>query len=313
MLKRAVLLTLLALLVVAFPGAILAQDGGDGEEAPAPEPLTLEHDGLERTYYLTIPESYDGEAAYPLVLTLHGGGGSGLEMKTALGFDELAEFAGYIVAYPDGVENEWEYLDLAGESDEFVDDLGFLTSLIDTLQADYNISDVYVMGWSNGGLMALQMRCSLADRLDAVAVVGATMTFRLLQTCLEAPPVDLMQIIGTADQAFPWEGSMEVTPAGGISASLSIVQTVGFITGQGQCENTFANEAVNPMDSPVTVQLWGYDGCTDDTVYRLYGVVEQPHAWPSGLIFGSINTNRPVDAQQLVFEFFGADFNPESE
>lgn len=304
MMKRPGLFTLLALLfLLAFPGGLLAQD----DEA-APEPFTLEHNGIERTYTLTIPESYDGEDAFPLVLTLHGSGGSGLEMQNALGFDELADFGNYIVAYPDGVENQWDHVpDAEDEAD--VDDLGFLTALIDTLTDAYNISEVYVVGWSNGGLMALQMRCSLADRLDGVAVVGATMTFRLVEACLEAPPVDLMQVIGTADEAFPWEGSMEFTPNGGLSASLSVVQTVGFIVGQGQCESTFANQTVSPLDSPITVQLWGYDGCTNDTTYRLYGVVDLPHQWPSGLIFASIADGRPADLQQVIFEFFGADFS----
>lgn len=309
-----VLFSLLALLLAA--GSVIAQDEettpepapeSTPEAAPDPEPLTLEHDGLERTYHLSVPPTYDDATAAPLVLVLHGASGSGLEMQTALSFDELGAASGHIVAYPDGLDNTWVY-DEGLFAEDAPDDVGFLGALIDELASSYNIGDVYLMGWSNGGLMALRARCDLAERLEGVAVVGATLTFALAQDCAGAAPVSLLQIIGTADQAFPWEGRATIEDDGTLYTTMSIVQTVGFLTSQGACANTTANEDVQPFGSPVTVRLWGYGNCTDDTVYQLYGIVGQEHAWPNGNLF-RLADGRPGDAQRIIWEFFGADLS----
>ena len=73
----------------------------------ADQPLhRMELAGLERSYRLIVPASYDPTAPMPLVLALHGGGGSGDEMCTLPGgLQELAEMEGFIVVCPDPVEN----------------------------------------------------------------------------------------------------------------------------------------------------------------------------------------------------------------
>jgi polyhydroxybutyrate depolymerase len=64
-------------------------------------------DGIERTYHLYIPNVYDGKEPVPLLIALHGGGGTGkgMEEETTLeGFDKLAEKENFIVVYSDAVQ-----------------------------------------------------------------------------------------------------------------------------------------------------------------------------------------------------------------
>ena len=65
---------------------------------------TLQHDGIEREYFLYLPTSFNSENETPIVLMLHGYGGSatGIALETSGGFNRYAEKMGYIVVYPQG-------------------------------------------------------------------------------------------------------------------------------------------------------------------------------------------------------------------
>lgn len=62
---------------------------------------SLEYGGLTRTYRIYLPASYDNTKRYPLVLALHGGGGSGGKMEelTRSGFNALAERERFVVGW----------------------------------------------------------------------------------------------------------------------------------------------------------------------------------------------------------------------
>ena len=65
--------------------------------------------GLERTYHIHIPASYDKANPIPLLIVLHGGGGTGEGMVNLSqgGFNKLSDKEGFIVVYPDGIEKHW--------------------------------------------------------------------------------------------------------------------------------------------------------------------------------------------------------------
>ncbi len=54
------------------------------------------------------------------------------------------------------------------------EDVTFISELIDTLEAAYNIDPtrIYANGLSNGGGMAFVLSCMLSDRIAAVGMVG---------------------------------------------------------------------------------------------------------------------------------------------
>ena len=67
-------------------------------------------DGIERTYHLYIPDSYSPGKPVPLLIVLHGGGGTGRDMEfktTHEGFDRLADKENFIVVYPDASKRHW--------------------------------------------------------------------------------------------------------------------------------------------------------------------------------------------------------------
>src|SRR6201988_146382 len=94
---------------------------------------SLAFDGLKRTYRIYLPARLAQPA--PVVLMLHGGGGSGSaqELLSKGGFNRIADREGLLVLYPDAVGRNWN----DGRSrvnsratSENVDDVGFLRGLV---------------------------------------------------------------------------------------------------------------------------------------------------------------------------------------
>ena len=88
-----------------------------------------------------------------------------------------------------------------------VDDSGYLRSLIEAIQAEYNIDNrrIYSAGHSNGGFMSYRMACDHADLITGiVSVAGATFANPL--DCSPAEPMHILQIHGTADGVIAYTG-----------------------------------------------------------------------------------------------------------
>src|SRR5690606_2690238 len=96
-----------------------------------------EHGGLKRSYYLHVPAGIDPLSQVatpadrvPLVVVLHGRGGNGPSTADLTGFDEVADENGFIVVYPTGVDNQWNYVDGIPGYDFDVPDRAFLRELV---------------------------------------------------------------------------------------------------------------------------------------------------------------------------------------
>ncbi len=172
---------------------------------------TLESGGLPRTYLLHVPRRYDPAAAWPLVFALHGGGSQGRSMPGLTGLSRLADRRGFLVAYPDGVGRSWndgrEDPDVPAQRQR-VDDVAFLTALLDDLTRRYRVDSarVYATGISNGGFMSQRLACEASTRIAAVAPVVATLGVELAARCRPARPVPVLMVNGADDPLVPFQG-----------------------------------------------------------------------------------------------------------
>ena len=156
--------------------------------------------GLTRNYAVVAPPDVADRGPLPLLLVLHGAGLTMAKAELITGYDQMATDPGAVVVYPQGVNNAWN----AGAKDTGVDDVAFISSVIDRMEAGYPIdaNRVFILGGSNGGQMAYRFACEHPDRVAAVAdVVGA-----LLVDCNPTQPVSVIDIHGTADTMVPPEG-----------------------------------------------------------------------------------------------------------
>lgn len=171
---------------------------------------SIVHDDLVRNYIVHIPSTYDNTVPIPLVLCFHGYGGtaSGISYTN---FNDVSDTANFIVVYPQGTllkrKSHWN---VGGWTlDSKIDDVGFISSLLDSLSERYNInqSRIYSTGMSNGGYMSFLLACQLSDRIAAIASVTGSMTPQTYNLCNPQRPIPVLQIHGTNDQKVPYKGN----------------------------------------------------------------------------------------------------------
>lgn len=287
-----------------------------GEVAPPVEPVGRTEagevtmpDGRTRTWQTYVPASLP-DGPVPLILVLHGGLGSGEQVRASSDYDALAEANRFLVAYPDGIGGvagrddlqTWNAGLCCGPAErEQVDDVGFLRAVIGAVGDDHDVdpSLVLVVGHSNGGMMAFRMACEAADLVAGVGSVGSSLE---VAPCEPARAVSVAAVHGLDDRQHPFEG-------GRGDASLSredyrpAREGVELLAAAAGCRSDPATE----VDGDLTVTSWS--GCDDGTAVRLTTIAGASHAWP-GAVGESTAVQRalvgePYEAYDASAELYG--------
>ncbi|MBN1202157.1 MAG: hypothetical protein JXJ20_09905 [Anaerolineae bacterium] len=293
----------LVLLLLVTGGAVFAQDGGEWDDRA--DAITF--DGINRSFWIHFPDGYDGSEAVPLVILLHGASMSGVSMMLTSDFNTPADEAGYIVVYPNAMQDGWDYLypEEIPEGAEHIDDAGFLSALIDYMADPYGIDTnrVYVAGYSNGGRMALRARCDLSDKVAGVAVIAANLSFQMAEHCVDSEPTSLLLILGTQDSAFPWNGYVLVMDDGYILSVLSYTQAAGFLKMITGCAGSADIIDATAPTSPYVVQRSRYDRCDGGAVLELYALLDAAHDWP-GQYHALLDGGETGSLNDAIWQFF---------
>ena len=164
-----------------------------------------------------VPDAPAPPEGRPLIVLLHGYGASGFFQELYLQLSGLAAERGFLYATPDGTLNPegkrfWNATDACCDFyGSGVDDVGYLTGLIDAIDARFGVDPrrVHLFGHSNGGFMAYRMACSAAGRLtSAVSLAGAT--YFDPADCSPSRPVRILQIHGSDDETILYGGGILV-------------------------------------------------------------------------------------------------------
>jgi polyhydroxybutyrate depolymerase len=297
-----------ALLVVVLVLGVTAcgRQPRRGDPEPAPSggagTYTLTVDGRERHYRVHTPAG--GAGGRPVVVFLHGGGGTGELFARVSGMNAVADEGGFVVVYPDGSGRlgdkllTWNAGDCcAYAKDRDIDDVAFVAALIDDVTRRLRTGEVFVTGFSNGAMMTYRLGCELADRISAIAVVSGAMN---LDTCRPARKLPVLVMHGTADSAVPYDGgpSGAEYPTAGTWTNRSVRYAVDFWTKHNACGPT----PTETRDAEVTRQTYA---CQEEvTVYTIDG---GGHGWPGGRKArpGAVEPTPPrPDASRVVWEFF---------
>ncbi|MEZ5946109.1 MAG: PHB depolymerase family esterase [Hyphomonas sp.] len=261
--------------------------------------------GMMRSYEMHRPDGVKG--ASPLVIMLHGGGGSGKNGVKMTGFNDLADAEGFTVVYPDGTSKRGPFLTwnaghcCASAMERDVDDVGFLSDLIDDLVAK-GIADpkrVYVTGMSNGAMMTHRAGRELPGKIAAIApVVGAMFG----DEPMTAAPVPALIITGAKDAHVPAAGGN-----GQFNRRMDPPNDVPF----GPADVAFrywsaGNHCQGEAPSKETGTYTLRSGANCAAPVRWYSITEGGHAWPGGRK-GSRRGDAPVtdfDASEVIWDFF---------
>ena len=232
---------------------------------------SLEHEGVTRTYRLHVPDGIEG-GSVPLLVALHGGGGSGQQFASSSQWDAVADAEGFVVVYPNGTGriptwNAGECCGAAARDD--VDDVGFIDELIDELSATLPIDQgrIVATGHSNGSTMSYRLACEMADRIVAIGVQAAPLTY---EPCEPTEPVSLLHVHGAKDANVPIDGG-EGSGISGLNWP-SVEEGVDTIAAADGCEPEPDVESVDGT----TRSTW--TRC-DDSEVELVVVAEGAHGW----------------------------------
>lgn len=271
---------------------------------------TLLHNGIERSYAIYIPDGLvKGSSAVPLVLVLHGGGGSAGNAEKMTGFTDKAMKEGFIVVYPEGTGHRknrlltWNASHCCGYAlDNNIDDVGFINTLIDRLIANYPVdqSRIYATGMSNGGMMTHRLGIELSHRFAAIAPVVATV---FGDEKKPAHPVSAIMLNGKLDKSVPHLGG----PSGGHFRRAWNAPAIPALE-QGKlwaAANNCTGDA--SKDEQAAFTHWQYK-CPAGHAVELYLVNDNGHAWPGGER-GSQLGDKPGTAlhgTDIIWNFFKA-------
>ncbi len=258
--------------------------------------------GRKREYLLYVPRSYDRSKPTPLVISLHGAGMWGAAQKETSQWNRVADEQGFIVVYPSGEGGGGPRVWHEGGGARPSRDVRFISELIDTLEARYNIDPrmIYANGLSNGGGMSFALSCTLSDRIAAVGMVGAALLVPF-RWCTDQRPVPMIAFHGTADAAAPYKGGFSwVAP--------QRFQGVRAFTASWARRNRCDT---NPVDSVVATDVTRleYTKCADDAAVVLYTIKGGGHTWPGGQPLPQWfvgRTSNGVDATRQMWAFFRA-------
>lgn len=260
------------------------------------------------TYYL--PPDYDPANPLPVVIALHGRPGNGSGMAYLFDMNRFAADERYIAVYPDGLENEWNYVrGFQGFPNTGVDDIAFLDALIDDLAHDVSIdhSRIYIAGFSNGGFMAQRVACEAPDDYAGFAVFGASLFPGFPDLCEQASPRPMLFVHGTRDISIPWEGVRQ----GNLLLAYPVLDTIAFWLEHNECAPDISTRELMPsIDSAPTTfaRHYAFESCASGQPIEFYAIEGGGHNLPGipnridGEIAGAVNMD--VHAANITWQFF---------
>lgn len=276
------ILLLLLSSVVLLTGCF-TRDKGD----PHTEVRSMVYDGITRSYRVHIPPDVNTFTA--LVLVLHGGGGTGKHTEqelTQYDFNRLSEEHGFIVVYPDGIENRWNDGRTENNPVTDVDDVGFLTTLIDSLTEEFSIdtNNVFSTGISNGGQMSYRLACERTEYFKAIAPVVSSLHVDLAQNCSPSFPISVFLIAGTDDPLVPFEGGKIRFLNQTFGSVIPMNDTIDYWVSTNNCspDPIITNLPDTDPSDGCRVTCYHYPNGTSNSSVLYYIIKGGGHTWPDG-------------------------------
>ena len=275
---------------------------------------SLGHQNLQRQYIIHLPPGYNNNNPLPAVIVLHGGSGNYYSVQGFTQMNFVSNQNDFLAIYPQGIGKappgySWADGRNTSADQAGIDDVGFISKLIDTLYHDYNIDTnrVYICGFSNGGFMTQRLACETPGLFAAIGGLGCSMDTNLIQTCRPNQAVPMAYFSGTADPEVPYDGGAMNNPT--VTPVVAVDTAVNFWVNNNNCQT--AEPVTNlpntvPEDSS-TVELYKYTNCDCHGDFYFFKIINGGHTWPGVPVpqFPQLgNTNEDIHASYSLWDFF---------
>lgn len=306
-------------LIAAISPIVLAAE----RKALALDRIELRMGERIRRCQVYLPEGWQREQSAPLVLLLHGAGGNGKWQIEYSGLDAKADEAGFVLASPDGTGRlgrwmlTWNAGDCCGyASNRDVDDVEFLERLLDEIVPRYNLDPkrVYVVGLSNGGMMAYRLADRMPGRFAAMGIVSGT---HLGDAPSLDVPVPVVHFHGTEDRLVPFDGGSDRTwhPTHGFRSARATAMAWASANG---CPLEPEHEVLpDRHDDGTSISIERFGPGREGAEVALYVIAGGGHTWPGRSYFSRMEAPRwvrrasplgrsteEIAANDVLWEFF---------
>jgi polyhydroxybutyrate depolymerase len=250
---------------------------------PRDHRLRLRVGSERRSLLLHTPPGWNRSQRLPLVIALHmmRDGANGKTIRDLTGLDATADRERFLVAYPDGLDGQWNAILCCNPTD----DVGFIRALVTHAQRRWgaDLDRVYATGASNGAAMSYRLAAALPGVFAAIAPVSGALIDTDVPEGFPTTPVSLVAFHGRQDGVF---ASMEA----GVAAWR---RRLG-------CDPP--QIAPHGASGQVTRSA---TSCRDGTEVVVYELAGMDHAWPGAAIDDPMAApDTPVAANDLLWEFF---------
>lgn len=259
------------------------------------------HEGVYRDYFLYVPAIYDDSQPVPLLLNLHGYSSNNFEQYVYADFKPIADTANFIMVLPNGTFDGFgfRFWNCFTEDGMGVDDVQFLSNLIDSISAEYQIdaNRIYSTGFSNGGFMSYTLAGELSNKIAAVASVSGSIDKDRFPALNPQHPIPVMQIHGNADFTVPYNGTTDF---------LDVDSVINFWVTFNHCNPEAEYIEVPDINTSdlCTAEHYIYKGGDNEADVELFKIIDGGHTWP-GTVFSYIGvTNQDIFASNEIWRFF---------
>lgn len=255
----------------------------------------MKHDGLDRSFYMYVPETYSNSTINKsLLFSLHGYTSNALYHMRTTGFKEIASTEGFIVIYPQGSilqSTGATHWNVGGwTTSSTTDDVGFIETIIQFMAINFRIDTdrIYSTGMSNGGFMSYHLACNLGSKVAAIASVTGSMTRETYEACDPDHPIPIMQIHGVKDEVVPYAGN---------SGMKAIEDVIDYWSQNNRCDDTPDTEVIPDLNQDGSGGMkTSFMNCQNEVEVTLYLLDSMEHEWPLG-------DKHDLDAPSTIWQF----------
>lgn len=229
--------------------------------------FTIETNGVDRSFYVHLPDGFNPAQYYPALLFFPGKGTSALSGEQNANLNSLPA----VTIYPEPtVGRDLMYSWQGAPYSSGADDVRFISDILDKVEAQLCIqrTRVYAVGLSNGGGMVSLLSCKLSDRFAAYGIVAGAMYYPD-GGCKPRNPTPLISIHGDGDITVPYFGSPQ--------RKLPAID--GWMADRAR-DNGCSRHPKTTFVLGTTVSTW--QGCRDNATVKNVRIHNAGHMWSAG-------------------------------
>lgn len=276
--------------------------------------LDLRVYGFRRSYLLHIPQGYNQTSTFPLVVALHGGFGTAQRMERETGLSALADRERFLVLYPNGMTlfgwlQHWNAIHCCGKAmEDGLDDVGFISMVIDQVRKNLKVNParIYLLGYSNGGMLVHCLGAQKPETFAALAVLSASVGSRPSpsepEVRIPSPrgSVPVIAFHGREDNLIPYGGGRRKNWG---HLYVSVKESMDFWVQANRCASIQQKEQL--LAGKVLKETWR--GEKRGEVVTLYTLEGWKHNLPTRYFTQGLPSTDPLKgfhATDIIWEFF---------